>query len=84
VFGDKFSILGVSLDKTKDPWVQAIAKDGLTWTQVSDLKGWNNQIAVLYGVKAVPANFLIDPNGVIIAQDLRGEALNKKLKELFQ
>lgn len=84
IFGDKFRILGVSLDKAKAPWVQAIAKDGLTWTQVSDLKGWNNEIAVLYGVKAVPANFLIDPNGVIIAQDLRGEALNKKLKELFQ
>jgi peroxiredoxin len=84
LFGNKFSVLGVSLDKTKAPWLQAIEKDGLTWTQVSDLKGWNNQIAVLYGVKAVPANFLIDPNGVIIAQDLRGEALNKKLKELFQ
>jgi peroxiredoxin len=84
LFGDKFSILGVSLDKAKAPWVQAIEKDGLTWTQVSDLKGWNNEIAVLYGVKAVPANFLIDPNGVIIGQDLRGEALNKKLKELFQ
>lgn len=85
LFGNKgFNILGVSLDKAKAPWVQAIEKDGLTWTQVSDLKGWNNEIAVLYGIKAVPANFLIDPSGKIIAQDLRGEALNKKLQELFQ
>jgi peroxiredoxin len=84
LFGDKgFNILGVSLDKNKDLWVKAIEKDGLTWTQVSDLKGWNNDIAVLYGIKAVPANFLIDPSGKIIAQDLRGEALNKKLQEIF-
>ena len=84
LFGDKgFNILGVSLDKNKELWVKAIEKDGLTWTQVSDLKGWNNDIAVMYGIKAVPANFLIDPSGKIIAQDLRGEALNKKLKEIF-
>ncbi|AXY73853.1 AhpC/TSA family protein [Paraflavitalea soli] len=85
LFGSKgFNVLGVSLDKTKAPWVQAIEKDGLTWPQVSDLKGWNNEIALLYGVKAVPANFLIDPTGTIIAQDLRGEALNQKLKEIFK
>lgn len=84
LFGDKgFNILGVSLDKSKDQWLKAIEKDGLTWTQVSDLKGWNNDVAVLYGIKAVPANFLIDPSGKIIAQDLRGEALNKKLQEIF-
>lgn len=85
IFGPKgFNVLGVSLDKARTPWLQAIEKDGLTWTQVSDLKGWNNEIAVLYGVKAVPANFLIDPAGTIIAQDLRGEALNTKLKEIFK
>ncbi|MDF2188888.1 TlpA disulfide reductase family protein [Paraflavitalea sp. CAU 1676] len=85
IFGSKgFNVLGVSLDKARDPWVKAIEKDGLTWTQVSDLKGWNNEIAVAYGVKAVPANFLIDPSGTIIAQDLRGEALNQKLKEIFK
>lgn len=85
LYGKKgFNILGVSLDKAKEPWVKAIEKDSLTWTQVSDLKGWNNEVAVQYGVKAVPANFLIDPTGKIIAQDLRGEALNAKLKELFQ
>lgn len=85
IFGSKgFNVLGISLDKAKAPWVQAIEKDGLTWPQVSDLKGWNNEIAVLYGVKAVPANFLIDPAGNIIAQDLRGEVLNKKLAEIFK
>lgn len=85
IFGSKgFNVLGVSLDKAREPWIRAIEKDGLTWTQVSDLKGWNNEIAVAYGVKAVPANFLIDPAGNIIAQDLRGEALNQKLKEIFQ
>jgi peroxiredoxin len=84
IYGDKgFNILGVSLDKNKELWVKAIEKDGLTWTQVSDLNGWNNAVAVLYGIKAVPANFLIDPSGTIIAQDLRGDALNKKLKEIF-
>ncbi|MGN6416989.1 MAG: redoxin domain-containing protein [Pseudobacter sp.] len=85
IFGPKgFNVLGISLDKTRDPWIKAIEKDGLTWTQVSDLKGWNNQVAVAYGVKAVPANFLIDPSGNIIAQDLRGEVLNEKLKEIFK
>lgn len=85
IFGPKgFNVLGISLDKARAPWLQAIEKDGLTWTQVSDLKGWNNEIAVSYGVKAVPANFLIDPSGTIIAQDLRGEALNTKLKEIFK
>lgn len=85
IFGPKgFNVLGISLDKARDPWIKAIEKDGLTWTQVSDLKGWNNEIAVAYGVKAVPANFLIDPSGHIIAQDLRGEVLNEKLKEIFK
>lgn len=85
IFGPKgFHVLGISLDKAREPWIKAIEKDGLTWTQVSDLKGWNNEIAVAYGVKAVPANFLIDPSGTIIAQDLRGEVLNEKLKEIFK
>lgn len=85
LYKDKgFNILGVSLDKAKEPWIKAIAADSLTWTQVSDLKGWNNEIAKQYGIKAVPANFLISPDGKIIAQDLRGDVLNKKLAELFQ
>lgn len=81
-----FTILGVSLDaaKAKDAWLAAIKKDGLTWTQVSDLSGWNNSAAKLYGVQAIPQNFLIDPNGVIIAKNLRGEDLDKKLASIFK
>lgn len=78
-------ILGVSLDseKMKQAWIEAIAKDELSWTQVSDLRGFDNAAAVLYGVKAIPQNFLIDPNGVIIAKNLRGEALQQKLAAIF-
>lgn len=83
-FKDKgFTVLSVSLDNDKDKWLQAIAKDGLRWQQVSDLKGWKNEVATLYGIHAVPANFLIDPDGKIIAQNLRGEALQEKLAALF-
>jgi peroxiredoxin len=80
-----FTIVGVSLDNPgkKDAWVKAIADDKLTWTQVSDLKGWNNIIALQYGVRSVPTNFLVDPTGKIIAKDLRAEGLNNKLAELF-
>lgn len=80
-----FEVLGVSLDQKgkKADWVAAIEKDGLTWTNVSDLKSWGNEAAVLYGVRAVPTNYLIDPKGVIIATNLRGEALESKLKEIF-
>jgi peroxiredoxin len=80
-----FEILGVSLDNKdgKEAWVNAIEKDGLTWTQVSDLNSWNNAVARFYGVRAVPQNFLINPQGIIIAQDLRGEALEQKLEEIF-
>lgn len=84
LYKDKgFDVLGVSLDKDKNLWQKAIDKDGLPWTHVSDLNGWNNEVAKLYGIRAVPASFLIDPKGMIIAQGLRGEALNKKLEELF-
>ncbi|WP_205513855.1 TlpA disulfide reductase family protein [Longitalea arenae] len=78
-----FDILSVSLDNNKDYWLKAVEKDALPWTQVSDLKGWNNEVAVLYGIRAVPASFLIDPAGKIIATGLRGETLNKKLESLF-
>ncbi|PWG78581.1 TlpA disulfide reductase family protein [Pararcticibacter amylolyticus] len=80
-----FTILGVSLDQPgkEELWLQAIKKDGLTWTQVSDLKFWNNEAAKLYSVRSIPQNFLIDPSGVIIAKNLRGEALMIKLKELL-
>lgn len=80
-----FTILGVSLDRpeAKADWKAAIKKDGLTWTQVSDLQYWSNQAAVLYFIQAIPANFLLDPDGKIIAKDLRGSDLEDKLAELF-
>lgn len=80
-----FTILGVSLDRTggKSDWLAAIKNDGLTWTEVSDLKFWNNEAAVLYSIKSIPANFLIDPNGKIVARDLRGEDLENTLQEVL-
>lgn len=80
-----FTVLGVSLDQPgkKDAWLAAIAKDGLTWTQVSDLQFWNNTAAKLYGVNAIPQNFLLDSTGKIVGKNLRGEALNKKLELLL-
>jgi peroxiredoxin len=80
-----FAILGVSLDNPgkKEAWLKAIADDKLAWTQVSDLKGWDNIVALQYGVRSIPANFLVDPDGKIIARDLRSETLNTKLAELF-
>lgn len=78
-----FEILSVSLDSEKDKWVDAIQKDGLPWTHVSDLKGWNNTVGRLYGVRAVPASFLVGPDGKIVGKDLRGESLNKKLEEVM-
>ncbi|HEX8021384.1 TlpA disulfide reductase family protein [Mucilaginibacter sp.] len=86
-FKDKnFTVLGVSLDggKTADAdWKKAIKDDNLPWEQVSELQGWNTEIAKIYQVKAIPANFLIDPTGKIIARDLRGQDLDKKLESLF-
>lgn len=81
----KFTVLGVSLDKpdARNRWLAAIKSDGLVWTQVSDLKFWNNEVARLYQIAAIPANFLLDPEGRIIARDLRGADLEKKLKEIF-
>jgi peroxiredoxin len=81
-----FTVLGVSLDQpnAKDKWMKAIHDDNLTWTQVSDLKFWKNEVAVQYGIQAIPQNFLIDPQGKIIGKNLRGEGLNKKLEELFK
>lgn len=78
-----FTVLGVSLDQPtgKEKWMKAIHDDQLTWTQLSDLKFWKNDAAVLYGVNAIPQNFLLDPNGIIIGKNLRGEALEQKLKE---
>ncbi len=83
-FKDKnFTVLGVSLDENKDKWLQAIKKDNLTWTHISDLKGWQSVAARDYAVNAIPANFLVDPNGMIIASNLRGEDLTAKLAEVL-
>lgn len=78
-----FDIFAVSLDRDKSSWLTAIEKDGLTWTHVSDLKLWDSGPAKLYGVRAIPANFLIDENGIIIAKNIRGEELHKTLEELL-
>lgn len=78
-----FNIIGVSLDRTKDEWTKAIATDKLPWTHVSDLKYFNSAAAKLYNVNSIPANFLLDENGTIIAVNLRGEALYNKIKELL-
>jgi len=79
-----FEILGVSLDGKKEAWLKAIKDDGLTWKHVSDLKGWANAAASLYGVKSVPASFLLDKNGKVVGKDLRGEELNDALAKLFK
>ncbi|MCP4439019.1 MAG: TlpA family protein disulfide reductase [Aureispira sp.] len=78
-----FDILGVSLDKTKDRWVKAIEADKLTWPHISDLKGWSSSHAKLYGVRGIPFTVLVDKNGKIMAQRLRGPSLEAKLKEIF-
>ncbi|MFD2871890.1 redoxin domain-containing protein [Mucilaginibacter ximonensis] len=85
-FKDKnFTVLSVSLDQPgkKESWLKAIEKDGLAWTNVSDLKFWKNAVAVKYGITSIPANFLIDPSGKIIAKDLRGEMLDQQLSKLI-
>ena len=80
-----FHILGVSLDRPgqKDKWMKAIHDDNLTWTHVSDLQFWDNAVAKQYGIQGIPYSFLLDPTGKIIAKNLRGEELQKKLAEIF-
>jgi len=79
-----FDILGISLDSKKERWVQAIKKDKLIWHHVSDLKGWQNEVAQAYGVRAIPQTILLDREGKIIARDLRGPPLESKLKEALR
>jgi len=80
-----FTVLGVSLDRenNREAWLKAITTDKLTWTHVSDLKFWNNEVAVKYGIRSIPQNFLINPEGVIIAKNLRGEELQSFLADIF-
>ena len=85
-FKDKgFTILSVSLDQpgAREKWLKAIHDDHLTWTHVSDLQFWDNAVAKLYGIQSIPSNFLLDPQGKIIAKNLRGEDLAGKLKQLL-
>jgi len=79
-----FTVLGVSMDSNRDPWLAAIQQDNLTWTHVSDLKGWGNEVGKLYGVTGIPQNYLIDKEGKIVAKDLRGPALDEKLAEIIK
>jgi peroxiredoxin len=84
-FKDKgFTVFGVSLDRTKADWVQAIEQDGLTWTHVSDLKYFQSEAALLYNINAIPFSVLVDPKGVIVAKNLRGEELHRKLTEVIE
>jgi len=78
-----FTILSVSIDTDRGRWIRAIAKDKLVWAQVSDLKGDKGDVYLKYGITSIPANFLIDPNGVVIAKDLRGDALKTELSKIF-
>jgi peroxiredoxin len=79
-----FTVLGVSLDKAKPAWLEAIAMDGLTWPHVSDLQGWSNAVAAQFKIQSIPQNFLIGPDGKIIAKNLRGPALERKLEQLLK
>lgn len=79
-----FTVLGVSLDRKKDAWLAAIEKDGLAWTHVSDLKDWKSDAAVQYAIRWIPMSFLLDPDGVILAVGLEGEALQEKLEEVLK
>jgi len=83
--GNGFDVFSVSLDKTPDAWKKGIADDKLVWKwHVSDLKGWQSGIARVYSVRSIPMNFLINPEGIIIARNLRGEALEAELKKHLQ
>jgi len=78
-----FSVLGVSLDKDKMAWLNAIHADHLNWQHVSDLKEWDSMVVPLYNIEGIPFNVLLDPQGKIIAMNLRGDALKQKLAELL-
>jgi thiol-disulfide isomerase/thioredoxin len=79
-----FTVLGVSLDKSKAPWLEAIKNDGLAWTHVSDLKGWNNAVSTKFEIFSIPQSFLLDPQGNVIGKNLRGAALEAKLASVLK
>jgi thiol-disulfide isomerase/thioredoxin len=84
-FADKgFTVIGVSLDDNAEKWKKAVEMDKMPWTQLSDLKGRNNEVATYYGIGGLPANYLVNPEGIIVARNLRGPELEKKLLELLK
>lgn len=78
-----FDIVGLSFDKNREAWLRAISDLQMPWIHLSDLKGWQTVASEVYGIRSIPASVLVDPNGVIVAIDLRGELLGEKLKEIF-
>ncbi len=78
-----FDVFGVSLDRDLESWKKAIEDDGLIWTQVSDLQAWNSEASKIYGVRSIPHNLLLDPDGIIIEKNLRGQDLQNRLAEIF-
>lgn len=78
-----FDIFGVSLDRDKARWEKAIKDDGLLWSQISDLKGWQSSHAAIYGVRSIPTTILLDKEGKIIARNLRSAQLSQELKKIF-
>ena len=78
-----FNIVGLSFDRNKDAWIKAIKDNDLNWIHLSDLKFWNTIAASTYGINAIPASLLVDPTGKVVARDLRGPALGKKLAEIY-
>jgi len=79
-----FTILGVSLDNDKTAWLNAIKTDNLTWKHISDLQQWRSSVVADYGIEGIPYNVLLNPNGEIIASNLRGLQLQSKLAELLK
>lgn len=79
-----FEVVAVSIDSKKEHWLKAIKEDKMSWVQLSDLKGYKNDAALKYGVSAIPRNFLINPEGIVIAQDLRGEDIEKELSKIIK
>ena len=78
-----FNVVGLSFDRAKEPWVKAIKEGGLDWVHLSDLKFWQTIAASTYGINSIPSSLLVDPTGKVIARDLRGPALGKKLAEIY-
>ena len=77
-------IVGVSLDERKDDWLNAVKELNMNWPQMSDLKGWNSKAVALYGIQGIPFSVLINQQGEIVGQDLRGDALHQRLGELLK